>query len=131
MTLLPVGLGVLAAFLLVLVGRWVGGRRENRVYAAGLVVAALIYVLLALVGGTSGREVGVELVGLALFGAVALIGMRFPLAIGLGWLGHVLWDVVLHRPPEAWVPEWYPALCLGFDVAVGLYVSLISWRSAR
>lgn len=88
-------------------------------FAAGLVVAALIYVVFAIARGTTGSLL-LELGGVVLFAAIAFLGMRYSvLWLAAGWALHVGWDLLLH-PVDAssYAPWWYPALCLGFDLAV-------------
>lgn len=95
-------------------GRWI--------YAIGLVVTALIYVVFALIGGATGRTVGLEALGLLLYGAVAWAGFRRSATVlALGWAMHVLWDVSLHLqgPGGMYTPDWYPWGCMSFDLVVG------------
>jgi len=95
---------------------------EVRSWAVFLGSAALIYLGFALFNGASNRWLAIELVGLAVYGLIAWNGVvRFSPLVGLGWLLHVLWDHLLHpRGAPGYVPEWYPALCVGFDVYVGI-----------
>ncbi|MCB9745745.1 MAG: hypothetical protein H6741_12855 [Alphaproteobacteria bacterium] len=97
-------------------------RMERVAWALYLVLAALIYVGFALLGGASVGWIAVELGGVLLYGALAALGgARWPLFVGLGWLAHVGWDLALHPGGHpGYVPGWYPPLCLGFDVLVGL-----------
>ena len=92
---------------------------EARVLALGLLVAALIYVGLALAGDERGWII-TEMAGVALFGGLAWLGLRLsPWWLALGWLGHVGWDVGLHLDRgQALVGAWYPLLCVGFDLVV-------------
>ena len=91
-------------------------------WAAFWVVEALIYVGFAVFNDASMEWTLTELGGVAGYGLVAWIGAaRFPPLVGVGWLLHVLWDVVLHPGGHpGFVPSWYPPLCLGFDVFVGV-----------
>jgi hypothetical protein len=95
---------------------------EVRVWAIALVVAALIYVGFAAFNGASSDWVLIELGGVVGYGVVAWLGAtRWPLLVGAGWLLHMLWDIVLHPGGHpGFVPSWYPPLCLGFDVLVGV-----------
>jgi len=97
-------------------------RYEVWAWAGFLVVAALIYVGFAVFNGASAKWTWTELGGVAGYGLVAWTGAaRFPQLVGVGWLLHVLWDVVLHPGGHpGFVPSWYPPLCLGFDVVVGV-----------
>ena len=88
-------------------------------FAAGLVIAALVYVVFAIARGTTGSLL-IELGGVVLFTAIAFLGIRHSaLWLAAGWAVHVGWDLLLH-PVDAssYAPWWYPPLCLGFDLAV-------------
>ena len=114
--------GAMLAFPLVYIARRRSPERAPRIYAVGLVVAALIDVGFAAFGGASARWVAFETVGVVGFGAIAWMGLRRgALLLGAGWAGHVLWDVLLHlgdAPGAAYTPAAYPWLCLSFDLIV-------------
>ncbi|MCB9762056.1 MAG: hypothetical protein H6741_00220 [Alphaproteobacteria bacterium] len=97
---------------------------ERSAWAFYLVVAALIYVGFAVAGDAPGGWMGAELAGVAFYGAVAVAGFwRWPRLVGVGWLAHGLWDFLLHPGGHpGYVPDWYPAVCLGFDLAVGVWL---------
>jgi len=117
--LLPILLGAVLGGLFVLLARTRGPTTQVRLLALGLVVAALIYVGLAVTG--AGRHwLALEATGLAAFGLLAWLGVRVAdWWLALGWVAHVAWDVGLHlERPQAVVPEWYPLLCVGFDLVV-------------
>jgi hypothetical protein len=88
-----------------------------------LLSAALIYVGFAAANGASREWVAIELAGLAAFGLVAFAGgSRWPVRIGIGWLAH---SQGLHPGGSpGYVPVWYPPMCLGFDVYVGIALIL-------
>ena len=97
--------------------------RDRRVFAIGLVAAAVVYVVFAAWRGTP-RDVLVELGGVVLFGALAFAGIRHAAWIlALGWAAHVAWDLLLH-PVHApsYAPWWYPVVCIGFDLVVAAAV---------
>lgn len=120
MTILELLAGVVGAAALVLFARRYA-REELSVYAAGLVVASLVYVVFALLRGAPG-DLGIEAVGLMAFSLVAMAGRRrFPLLLGAGWLLHVGWDVLLH-PAGGYAPGWYPVACIGFDLLIASYL---------
>jgi hypothetical protein len=129
---LEVGLGAIAALLFVLAARLAGAKRELRIYAGGLVVAAVIYLGFALLNGGADR-LGLELLGVLAFTAVAVLSLRVsPALVGAGWAAHVAWDVVLHGGmPAPYVPGWYPTVCVGFDLLVAGYVLVSRRRWAR
>lgn len=100
--------------------------REEMHYALMLILTASLYVHWAGVGG--GREeLTVELAGVGFFGALAIAGIRRPLLLAAGWALHPLWDWFLHpMPATSWVPGWFPDVCVGFDLALAVY---IGWRA--
>jgi hypothetical protein len=123
--LIDIIVGVVSGIIFVrLIRRFVPGR-ERLVYSVGLVFAALVYVGFALANNRSDR-LGLEAMGVLLFGAVALIGFRFStFVLGFGWISHVAWDEFLHKRFQVLpdnVPFWYPNFCIGFDILLGLYI---------
>jgi hypothetical protein len=120
--LLPILFGAVLGALFAIFAR-ARKAAEVRVLALGLVVAALIYVGLALAG--RGREwLAIELAGVALFGGLAWLGLRASRWwLATGWVAHVGWDVGLHLDrAQAVVGAWYPLLCVGFDLVVAGFV---------
>lgn len=100
-------------------------RKRPWLFAAGLVIAAAIYVVFALVDGDVLHAMG-ETCGVLLFAAIALGGLRWsPYLLAAGWLGHAAWDLLAH--PAPW---WYPALCIGFDVLVAGFIAGSTSRRA-
>jgi hypothetical protein len=117
-TALVVGILLASGFLLLTRAQPDGGRRF---YAIGLAVTALIYVVFALIGRGGSRSLGLELVGVLLYGAAAWVGYRSSVAIlALGWALHVVWDVTLHLQGAGagYTPDWYPWGCVSFDLMV-------------
>ena len=113
---------VLGAGLAVLASRRPAGPRM-RLLAVGLGITALIYVLMAVVGGADAGWLAIEGAGLLPFGALAWLGRRnAPIWLALGWAAHVAWDVGLHGGPGTeFVPPWYAPFCVGFDLIVAGY----------
>jgi uncharacterized protein DUF6010 len=133
--LLPIVFGAVLGGLFVIVARGRKPSGEIRLLAFGLAVAALIYLVLALVGGADRRWLTLEVAGLGVFGMFAWLGLRVSLWwLAVGWWGHVGWDVGLHLDrAQAFVPTWYPLLCVGFDLVVaGFLLGLaLATRSSR
>jgi hypothetical protein len=119
--------GALLALGFVVIARQFGRRGEMFVYAVGLVTAAVIYVGFAVVGGADPRWLGVEVAGLLPYAGFAWLSTRSPWWLAAGWLAHAGWDTGLHlvAGTPAFVPGWYPAVCMGFD---GLVAATIAWR---
>jgi len=106
------------------------GANVPKAWASLLLVAAMVYVAFSLWSDAPTAWRLTELLGVALYGALALVGLRHPRLIGLGWLLHVIWDVWLHmdgRP--GYVPAWYVPGCTGFDIVVGMRLLLGRWES--
>lgn len=99
-------------------------RRERRVYAVGLIVAAALYVVFAFVWGDL-MWVAVEMAGTAAYGIFAWLALRHAYFwMALGWGFHPVWDVALHLygPGHDVAPEWYAIACISFDLLVAGYV---------
>ena len=99
-------------------------RRPPAVFAIGLIVAAAVYVGLALFAANT-RALVVETGGLLLFAALAAAGVRWSShLLAAAWLGHVAWDLLLHPVQSSgYAPWWYPALCIGFDIFVAGFIA--------
>jgi len=100
--------------------------RSRRIFAAGLLIAASVYVGLALGGQAPVRWLGLEVIGVIGFAALALAGLRLSTWwLAAGWVLHAAWDIPLHDD-VAFVPRWYPSACIVFDLlaAVGVAVSM-------
>jgi hypothetical protein len=120
--LLPLVNGIVLAGAFALLVRAAGLRHRLRLHAAMLLAAALFYVSFAARAGAWGGVL-LELVGVAAFGGVALLGLRrrAPAGAGmvaLGWALHPVWDVALHTwgTMEAYTPEGWVVACIGFDL---------------
>jgi hypothetical protein len=88
-----------------------------------LPLLALAYLLFGFARGAfhQGHGLTRQLVGLVLFGGVALVVLVVDPAVGrylvaAGWLGHAVWDY-LHRDGRV-VPRWYIEVCIPVDVVV-------------
>jgi hypothetical protein len=114
----------LVAFLLSRFARDIVGRA---LLAVVLIVAALIYVVFAARAGAGTDWLAGELVGIALYGGIALLGLRrSPWWLVAGWALHPLWDILLHYggPGHNFAPETYTIPCLTFDLTVAAYIAL-------
>jgi hypothetical protein len=125
-------LGVALAFALIVIFRSVSFRDTVRLWAIALIVAAVIYVGFALMGGAPPPWLLLEVVGVIGYGAFALLALRFSIWwLVLGWFLHVAWDVLVHAPNPGFVPSWYPAVCVGFDVIIGISLAVQSLRQRQ
>ena len=132
-TVIELIVGVVLAFAFLL---WTRAQPDagRRLYAIGLAVTALIYVVFPVIGGGDARSLALEAGGLLLYGAAAWIGYRKSIALlALGWAMHSVWDVALHLQGAgaAYTPDWYPWGCVSFDLIVGGAVFVSGVRAER
>lgn len=124
-TILALLLGIIFSLALVALARTRGPEVEMRIYAIGLVTAAVIYLFFGLAGGASAKWLAVESLGVIIYGAAAWVGLRRWISLlALGWAAHVAWDLLLHLSGAGaeYTPYWYPWLCLSFDVVIAAAV---------
>ena len=98
---------------------------SHRWFSIGLVVAALVYLNLAIVAQAPTAAVLTELGGVILFaGLVWIASGRSSFLLAIGWLLHPIWDVVLHVSGSGadYAPEWYVWACISFDILVGVHL---------
>lgn len=96
-------------------------RSRQTVFAAGLLITALIYLGFGLAGGANVNWLVTETLGVGIYGVFALLGLRYSLWwLVFGWAIHPAWDAGLHLlgEAEAFVPMWYVVACIGFDLIV-------------
>lgn len=127
-----IGYGFYALTLLgaVLASGWVWKLRgwqeikQLRWISIGLIIAAFIYVIFSLFS-LNIIWIAVEVLGLILFSMFVWMGFHYsPWFVAMGWLLHVIWDYGLHPNQSLpYVPGWYPALCIGFDTVIALYLA--------
>lgn len=114
-------LGIVLSLALIHLARTYPPKGERRIYAVGLVVAALIYVVFGVVGGAGARWLTIEIIGVLIYGVAAWVGLRgWPSLLTMGWIAHVAWDVLLHVSGAGalYTPAWYPWLCVSFDLVL-------------
>ena len=122
-TLIGIVAGILLAIGFILLVRRSGNfTREKRIYAIGLVVAAIIYVGFGLFSDSVGWKI-TELIGVPIYALFAWLGLKKSgWFLAAGWALHVFWDAGLHGISTPFVPPWYIATCLGFDLLVAGYI---------
>jgi hypothetical protein len=97
------------------------------VYGTGLVVAACLYVVFAFVQGTSLSWLLIEAAGVAVFGVMAVAGVRWSAWwLAAGWALHPVWDLGLHYfgPGGHVAPHWYAVGCMSFDLCIAYHAAL-------
>ncbi len=95
--------------------------------AAVLIVAAAVYIVFAVRAGEGAYWVVGEVVGVGIYGAMALRGLRGSLLwLAAGWALHPVWDVALHYfgPGGSFAPASYTITCVSFDLMVAAYVAV-------
>ena len=119
-TLLEIVIGIIVASgFVLLVGR---SRKYMWILAIGLIITALIYVGLGLFSGSL-TWILIELAGVLIYAAFAWLGLKKSAwFLAAGWALHPLWDAGLHDYSTEFVPHWYIAACIGFDLLVAGYV---------
>jgi hypothetical protein len=125
--------GVLATLPLIAWARRRSPRYQVKIYALGIAVAALIYLGFALSRGGAERlaaEVaGREAAALLAYGGIAILAARGrALLAALGWAAHSAWDLMHLSAATAYVPSWYPSVCIGFDLALAVYIAVACGR---
>jgi hypothetical protein len=116
---------VVIAFLL---SRFAGDIVGRSLLAVFLFVAAALYIVFAIRAGESTFWVAGELVGVGIYGSMALLGLRgSPWWLAAGWAAHPVWDLALHYfgPGGSFAPVGYTITCLSFDLLVAAYVAIV------
>ena len=126
--ILLLSIGFALAVVSVFIIRKLLPRKEDNFWGLALVIAALIYVVFAIVGGAY-DYLPMELGGVVLYGIFAWLSLKYNLLwLAVGWALHIGWDVWLHAGDAmAFVPAAYPALCIGFDIAIAGYIGWVVW----
>ena len=131
MLFLEIIIGVLLALAFIYLFHF--GKEEvlKGIFAISLVIAALIYVGFAVFGlltnSASYNWLLLEIAGLSIYFLFAFLGVKKSMwFLAVGWAAHVFWDTALHFGENViFVPQFYPPVCIGFDLAVAAY---ILWR---
>ena len=118
-------IGVIVCSVLIVAARVLKPERELRLYALSLVIAALVYVGFT-ARGAAPSWLALELAGLAVFTLLAWLALKISaLILALAWAAHAVWDVALHKLLDvAFVPDWYPLVCAGFDLLLAGYIAV-------
>lgn len=116
--------GIVLGILFVIAAR-IKVQNEPFILAAGLLGAALVYLSSSLANSVNLNRLIIEAIGVAIYGGFALLGLRSSLTwLALGWAIHPAWDAGLHllSQPQEFVPIWYSASCIGFDLIVAVSI---------
>ena len=116
---------------LVTLGAYMTGRHAGSVLAGVLIFAAFGYIVFVHDAGESAVWMGLEILGLAIYGSMAIRGVYgSPWWLVAGWTLHPVWDGVLHYygPGGAFAPTWWTVPCISWDLLTAAY---IAWRIVR
>jgi hypothetical protein len=129
MVFIEIIIGGLIALAVLYAFRNLKDHQYRKFFARTLIIAALIYVGFAIIGiwfDTAGYNwLLVETAGVFIYTLLAYWGLQKSVwFLSIGWLAHVLWDVGLHfGDGVAFVPWFYPTVCIGFDIVFGVYIA--------
>jgi hypothetical protein len=110
-------------------GTVVGLDRDRAFYPTVMIVIALLYVLFAVMGGSTDALL-IEIAVATVFIALALAGFKYSLwLVAAALAGHGILDVfhgqLIANPG---VPVWWPAFCATYDVVAAGYLAVRELR---
>lgn len=114
-------IGANLALFLALAARITKFDRDKSFYPTVLIVIATYYVLFAFIAQEAILE---EVIAALIFILVAIVGgLAYPALVGIGIICHGIFDY-LHSNfiDNSGVPVWWPAFCAGVDVILGIWV---------
>lgn len=111
-------------------GTLTGLDRDRAFYPTVMIVIASIYILFAVLGGST-QALVIEAAVAVVFMAVALAGFKHSLWLVAAALAlHGVFDVFHpHLIANPGVPAWYPAFCLAYDVVAAGYLAFLLQRA--
>ena len=129
MLFIEIIIGIILAAAVVFAFRKMKDERFAKFFAGSLIIAALIYVGFAtfgvFIGEATANWILIEIGGFFLYSVFAYLGIKLSeWFLAIGWATHVLWDVGLHfgEATASFVPDFYPPVCIGFDLAIAVYI---------
>ena len=120
-------IGIVAAAAVGAFATLVGFDRDRSFYPVVLIVIAALYLLFAVMAGSTGALLGECIPALA-FVTLATLGFRksLPWLVVVGLALHGVFDFfhpsLIDNPG---VPLWWPGWCLSYDVIAALYLALL------
>jgi hypothetical protein len=126
---MPSFIGIALAVAVGAWARWIGLDRDRAFYPTVMIVIAALYVLFAIMAGSTAVLIAEGLVGTG-FVVLACLGFKRNLWFVVAALAaHGLFDIfhphAFHNPG---VPAWYPEFCLAYDVAAAVF---LGWNLCR
>lgn len=129
---MPALVGIALALVVSAFARVVGFDRDRAFYPTTLVVIASLYLLFAVMVGST-QALLEELPFVGVFVGAAVIGFRrSPWIVVAGLALHGLLDAVHGRVVvNAGVPPWWPAFCLVYDVTAAAVLGVLITTSPK
>ncbi|MEO8361873.1 MAG: hypothetical protein ABI672_17700 [Vicinamibacteria bacterium] len=119
-------IGIVLALLVAAFARLTGFDRDRSFYPTVLIVIASIYVLFAVMGGST-RALAVETMIMTAFATAAVAGFKgSPWLVVAGLAAHGVMDFfhagIVNNPG---VPEYWPGFCGAYDIAAAAALAWI------
>lgn len=107
----------------------IGFDRDRAFYPAIMIFIAALYILFAVLSGST-QVLIQEMLAAAVFMLAAAIGFKARLwLVAVALAAHGIFDVVHHQIiANPAVPHWYPGFCLTFDVVAAGYLAALIRR---
>jgi hypothetical protein len=120
-------IGIAAATAVGLFATVIGFDRERSFYPVVLIVIAALYLLFAVMAGSTESLVAESIFALV-FVAMAAVGFRkTPWLVVAGLALHGVFDFFHHAViPNPGVPAWWPGWCLAYDVVAAAYLAALT-----
>ena len=117
-------IGVVLALLVGVMATMVRLDRDRAFYPTVMLVIASLYLLFAVIGGST-QALALEAVPAAVFMAAAILGFRSSLwLVAAALAAHGIFDFFhAHAIDNPGVPPWWPQFCGAYDVAAALYLA--------
>ncbi|MBJ3762546.1 hypothetical protein ILP92_07300 [Maribius pontilimi] len=123
--LLPLFLGVAFALLAIALFHLSGMSRDRAAGPVTLVAIALFYPVFAVENGDLVQVLFHAAIA-SLFTGIAILGYRTRFVwIGLGLIGHGVFDAIAHASLDGPAPDWWGPFCIGVDVVLGAWLLTI------
>lgn len=119
-------IGVGLAFAVGIGLTWVGMDRDRSLYPAIAIVIASLYILYAVIGGST-QALILESVVAAGFIGLAVLGFRISLWFAvISLAGHGVFDLVHEQLiANPGVPGWWPLFCGSYDIVAAGYLAIL------
>lgn len=119
-------IGIIAATAVGLFATVIGFDKERSFYPVVLIVIAALYLLFAVMGGSTHSLIA-EAVAALVFVTLAGLGFRkSPRFVVAGLALHGVFDFFHHAViANPGVPAWWPGWCLAYDVVAAVYLGVL------